>query len=243
MTIGPATFAAKYDATISERRMRALYGDSGYFNVGYWAGGAHDLPSACDRLADEMASLVPPGARVIVDAGCGLGAGTRRVATHFPHALVAGANISLWQLGQARTRGVIGAAMSATTLALRDGAADAVLAMESPHHFDTRDDFFAEARRALRPGGTIVLADMLFRDADAIGAWMIPQANRISSLPEYERRLARAGFTGIAVRDITAQSWTPFCAAMRTVFGEHQDAATAIERSLVYYVLAFARRA
>ena len=67
------TFAKQYDVLITESRMRELYGDSGYFNVGYWVDGISTLPAACDRLVDELASIVPADARLIVDVGCGVG--------------------------------------------------------------------------------------------------------------------------------------------------------------------------
>jgi len=54
------TFAARYDTLLAEPRIRALYGDSGYFNVGYWVDGARELVAACDRLVDEVGSAAPP---------------------------------------------------------------------------------------------------------------------------------------------------------------------------------------
>src|SRR4051794_3391246 len=96
----------RYDEILRSPRMRALYGDSGYFNVGYWDQGIDTLASACDRMVDEIAAAIPADARRIADIGCGLGAGTLRLASLFPEALVLGCNISHWQLLQARDRGV-----------------------------------------------------------------------------------------------------------------------------------------
>ncbi|HEX2094148.1 MAG TPA: methyltransferase domain-containing protein [Longimicrobiaceae bacterium] len=240
----PGTFAARYDAVISEPRMRRLYGASGYFNVGYWAEGTTDLVAACDRLVDEVAAAVPPDAAVIIDVGCGLGAGTRRLADRFPRALVVGANLSHWQLTAARERGVEQpVVMDAAWLAVGSGTADAVLAIESAQHFDTREAFFAETHRVLRPGGVLALADMLFENADPIGPWMLPHDNRVTTVAGYARALEDAGFTEVEVRDVTDVTWRPYCAAMRSVFGGHEDALRAIEQSLARYVLAFAKRA
>jgi len=238
-----ATFAAQYDAMISEPRMRALYGDCGYFNVGYWTAETPNLGAACDRLVDEVIAPIDAGARTIVDVGCGLGAGTRRLADRFPRALVLGANISVWQLGQARGRGVRStAAMHAAKLALGSGTADAVTAMESAQHFDTRAAFLAEAWRVLRPGGVLSVADMLFRDEEAVGRWMLPHANHVDSLDDYEQLLRESGFDEIVMRDVTAVSWTPYCAAMRGVFAGHENTLDEFEQSLAWYVLATARR-
>jgi len=236
-----AAFASRYDALFTEPRLRALYGASGYFNVGYWVDGANELVAACDRLVDEIASFVPPDAAVILDVGCGLGAGTRRIAQRVPRALVAGLNVSLWQLAQARARGVHAAVVAdATKLAFAGASVDAVLAVESAEHFDTREDFFREAHRVLRPGGVLALSDMLYREGDEISERMLLPRRRIHTLGQYEQALRRAGFTDVTVRDITAQSWTPYCAAMARVFDP--DALRAIEHSLTHYILAFARR-
>jgi SAM-dependent methyltransferase len=237
-----ATFGARYDAIISEPRMRALYGASGYFNTGYWPDGVTELVDACDRLVDEIASAIPADARTIVDAGCGLGAGTRRIADRFPAAHVVGLNLSLWQLAQVKARGVGAVVTDAARQALASDTIDAVTAIESPQHFDTRANFFAEAHRVLQPGGVITLSDMLFVDADVIGAWMLPPANRIASLADYTKALADAGFVDINVRDATDLCWRPYCAAMRGVFTGHEDSLRAIEESLSFYVLASARK-
>jgi len=237
------TFAARYDTLLAEPRIRALYGDSGYFNVGYWVDGARELVAACDRLVDEVGSAAPPDARVILDVGCGLGAGTRRLGDRFPRARVTGVNVSPWQLTQARARGVRSAVVAdATRLAIGGGTADAVLAIESAEHFDTREDFFAEAHRVLRPGGVLALSDMLFHEGDDISEWMLLPRHRVRTIGAYEEAMRQAGFTGVTVRDITAQSWTPYCAAMLGVYGGHEDALRRIESSLAHYVLAFARR-
>jgi cyclopropane fatty-acyl-phospholipid synthase-like methyltransferase len=237
------TFAKQYDVLITESRMRALYGDSGYFNVGYWVDGISTLPAACDRLVDELASIVPADARLILDVGCGVGGGTKRLMQHFPDARVIGANISHWQLDQAKQRGVSSAVvMDAAHLAVASGSADAVFAMESPQHFDTRADFLAEALRVLRPGGVIALADMLFLDRQPIGDWMLPPENEIATPERYGEALAAAGFEVMSVRDVTSESWAPFCAAMRDVFPGHEHMVDGFEQSLGHYIFAFARK-
>ncbi|MCU1230811.1 MAG: methyltransferase protein [Acidobacteria bacterium] len=238
-----ATFGARYDAIISEPRMRALYGASGYFNTGYWPAGVTKLVDACDRLVDEIASVIPSDAQTMVDVGCGLGAGTRRIADRFPAALVVGLNLSLWQLAQVKARGVGALVTDAARQALASDAIDAVTAIESPQHFDTRAHFFAEAHRVLRPGGVLTLSDMLFINEETIGAWMLPPANRITTLADYTRTLADAGFVDINVRDATDICWRPYCAAMRGVFAGHEDSLRAIEESLSFYLLASARKA
>jgi len=237
-------FAEHYDELFREPRMRILYGDSGYFNVGYWEDGCEDLVQACDRMVDLLGAAVPEGAGAILDIGCGVGAGAARLATLFPKARLIAGNLSHWQLTEARRRGVEApVVMNANRLAVASGVLDAVIAMESAQHFDTREIFFAEAHRALRPGGAIALADMLFNDRRPIGAWMLPPENQVATVDDYAARLAAAGFVDIEVRDVTDRTWTPFCAAMRTVFQGTEDAVEAYEKSLSIYLIATARKA
>jgi SAM-dependent methyltransferase len=236
-------FARQFDATLVTGNIQRLYGDTGYFNVGYWTPDTPDLRAACDRLVDEVLEAVPASSHWILDTGCGLGSGTRRIGERRPDASVLAGNISLWQLTRARERGVAPAVvMDAARLPVRSGALDAVVAIESPQHFDTRAAFLAEAFRALRPGGVLSMTDMLFSDADVIGPWMIPHLNRLTSLTAYEQVLRDSGFTEITVEDVTGVTWRPFCRVMRTAFGGDTGRVDAIEGSVSHYLLVRASR-
>ena len=238
-----AAFARSFDATLQSANTRRLFGATGYFNVGYWTADTPDLRTACDRLVDEVVAAVPATAQWILDAGCGLGAGTRRIGERRTLAKVLAGNISLWQLARARELGAAPTvAMDAARLPFRSRALDAVIAIESPQHFDTRAAFAAEALRVLRPGGVLSLTDMLFSDADVIGPWMIPQANRLRSIADYEQVLRESGFTQIAVEDVTAVTWRPFCRVMRAGFGGDAATMDAIEGSVSHYLVVRATR-
>ena len=93
-----------------------------------------------------------------------------------PGADVVGINITPAQVAHCRARAAAAAARnvrfvcgSATALPQAAGTLDFVLALESAFHFETRVQFFAEAARVLRPGGTIALAVSLGLLATAAG--------------------------------------------------------------------------
>jgi ubiquinone/menaquinone biosynthesis C-methylase UbiE len=237
------TLAQAYDAIIAAPRLQRLYGETGYFNVGYWEDGATELVDACDRLVDKVAAFVPRDAAIIVDVGCGLGAGTRRLADQFPNAQVVGTNISFSQLSTARTRGVeLAIAMDAVKMAIGTGTIDVVLAIESAPHFNTRMAFFAEAHRVLRPGGVLAVADILFKELASVDHWLVPLENRSTKIGEYATALSEMDFAEVTVEDVTAATWLPFCAAMRPVFDGEEDSLEQIKEAVSHYIVASGRR-
>ena len=239
----PAEFALRYDRIIGSARMQEFYGESGYFNVGYWTPQTPDLGSACERLVDEVSAAIPASAKLILDVGCGVGAATLRIIKTRPGATVIGVNVSLWQLQQARRRGVaISLVSNATKLAIRSDSIDAVTAIESAQHFVTRADFFSESFRVLRGGGRIALADMLFSHPEKVGSWMLCDANRLESVEEYKALLEAAGFVNVLVTDVTNHCWMPYCAALRSVYKDEEGIVDTLERSLSHYVIASATK-
>lgn len=100
--------------------------------------------------------------RDVLDVGCGGGALVRELVARGARAV--GLEISEQQLGQARTTGigrfVVG---RAEDLPLPDGSLDAVMFMRSLHHVPepAMIPALADARRVLRPGGLVYVAEPL----------------------------------------------------------------------------------
>lgn len=217
MRRGIVEFAGLYAAAIFDADARAMYDGSDFFNVGDWSEGPLGPPAGlgdaarrlverhlradCDRSATEVS--------VVLDVGCGLGAGAAMLARHYPSAMVLGINISFDQVVHAR-RSVpqaCFAVMDGAQLAIADGSADRVHCIEAAFHFDSRERFFAEVHRVLRPGGKAFVSDILFRK-DFGGT--VPPCNIWTGEAGYRTRCEDAGLIVDTLSDITACTLPPF---------------------------------
>ncbi|MEO5874695.1 MAG: class I SAM-dependent methyltransferase [Streptosporangiaceae bacterium] len=200
-----------------------------YVNMGYWEPGCADHDEASEKLAEQLgaAAGISAGDRVL-DVGFGYGEQDLFWLQTRNPAQIVGLNVSPSQVRVARDRAAelkledrldmrVG---SGTSLPFQDASFDVVVALESAVHFDTRQRFFEEALRVLRPGGVLATADMLPNPArrgrrsvlERLDDWrrsqIIPDANW-HSRAVYAERLALAGFADVDVRDITDRVLLP----------------------------------
>lgn len=203
---------------------RAFSRNGLYLNLGYWKE-AKTIDEACVALAHLVAETAAfaPGDRV-VDVGFGFGDQDMYWADTFGVGHITGLNITPSQVALARSRvaerglteRIELLEASATSMPLADAAFDKVVGVECAFHFDTREDFFAEAMRVLRPGGRLALADVIraepvtgrFARSMQKSAWdsfvtkySVPAANA-DSRESYARKLAAAGFIDVRVESI-----------------------------------------
>jgi len=208
-----------------------------YLNLGFWK-----TAQTIDQACEAMAGLVAETARMgpdddVVDVGFGFGDQDVLWMKRFAPRRITGLNVTPSQVQIARERvrqhGMVDRIDlregSATDMPMAHSSCDVVTAVECAFHFHTREHFFAEAFRVLRPGGRIVLADMI-RAAPATQrfqrrvqeiAWAgfarmfaVPSANA-DQREGYHKKLQAAGFAEICVTSISDHVFPGWYRAMR----------------------------
>jgi SAM-dependent methyltransferase len=149
--------------------------------------------------ADAYAALVPPGLRV-ADLGCGAGYLTEYLVLQGAHVIAVDHSSAMLDAASRRLReGVEFRRGELDRLPLADGEVDAAFANLVWHHLPALDAGAAELARAIRPGGTAVLTDLLPHDEE----WMREEMGdlRLGLKPDMVvGSLSRAGFVDVTTR-------------------------------------------
>jgi SAM-dependent methyltransferase len=131
----------------------------------FYEGPGVPLRSGPDRARRQARLLTgilrgTAGPAVILDLGCGDGSALAVAARQNPAHRFAGIDWSGDALRRAQALGltVLRAGVTAPGLPVADGAADVVIMSELIEHLVDPDEAVAEARRVLRPGGSLLLS-------------------------------------------------------------------------------------
>ncbi|NEO99442.1 MAG: methyltransferase domain-containing protein [Symploca sp. SIO2E9] len=201
-------FLSKFDNLILNPVTRKIYGQDEFFNVGYWSSDTQNQKEACFNLMEKILEFIPEKTGTILDVGCGLGATTSYLLKYYSPADVLGINISSQQLErcQQNAPNCNFMVMDAVEMKFDDNKFDNIICVEAALYFDTREKFLKEAWRVLKPGGNLVLADIISETTEFFGGLVVPE-NTVKDLEAYKNLYQQEGFEQVELAESTDECW------------------------------------
>ena len=196
---------------------------NGYLNFGLWEPGIRGYLQAAENLVHRMGALLGLDENsVLLDVGCGMGTQDIYLAENFVPKSIDGLDVTWKHVEHGRRRSREARLTdrvrfhhgTATQMPFADKSFTHLLSIEAPEHFDTREKFLSEAKRVLKPGGVIAMADYILKRPPvslmdrfiveaARSLWKVPHAN-VVTMAEYEAKMHAAGFCNVSIEEVGA---------------------------------------
>lgn len=218
-----------YDHILSEQ----FTPDRKFLNLGYWKDGVENHESAAVAMVDLIAETAQlKKGQNVLDVGCGFGETSIHLAAHYG-VNVHGLDLNPKQIQAAKDKAKTLDPEQQKRLHFQQGSAtelmdyveahcfDAIVCIESAFHYRTRTDFLAQAHSVLKPGGSIVLADLVLHPQPRfpMAQWLQntlfhfhgdPQEN-VYDKETYLKHMEELGFQDINYNSISDRVWHPYC--------------------------------
>lgn len=208
------------------------FGDfhGGYLNFGYWENNTTNYVQAAENLVSRLAHFLHLDANSnILDVACGMGSQDIYICQNFTLKSIDALDLLSEHLVHAKKRVQDSNLQqkirlhqgTATALPFDDQSFSQVLCIEGLVHFNTREKFFQECSRVLKPAGRIAFSDYAVKKEPqnnlerfilrlVTKLWNIPYINA-DSPAQYKQRLEKCGFDQVVIHCVGEHVIPGYC--------------------------------
>jgi MPBQ/MSBQ methyltransferase len=200
-----------YDRVMFTPSARRAYGGTDYWNYGYRLPHVRSQAEACRALMRKLVQMIARPQGNILDVACGKGATSQYLTRHYAPHMITGINISPKQLAVCRANvpGATFLMMDAAKMTFPDASFDNIICVEAAFDFRFREQFLRHALRVLKPGGSLVITDIL-RDRCGHDTVFFPAENYVPDPSAYRTLCENIGFQSVHVENATLECFTRF---------------------------------
>lgn len=198
----------------------------GYHNLGYWKYCHKDREMASKSLLRKAVDVLQINRDdIVLDAACGVGQGTIDTAKRYNCKKIVGLDITPENIRFAslhnKEKNVFFVEDNTCSMKFSDEEFTKIYSVDSAIHFFTRNNFFKEAYRVMKPGGVLVVMDTIVNPRimnqpykllsnNLLDGWCVPIEN-ISTIVDCKEQLSHAGFVDIEAFSICNDTLKPAC--------------------------------